>query len=562
MKTRITSLLIAMIAFTSVSQAQMMARVQAIHNCPDPGAATVDVYIGATLLLNDFAYKEASPYIDAPAGSAFTLSICPPNSTDTTTAIFKKDFTLMAGNAYTVVASGGLAEMGNTAFDLRAYDGKEMATMSGGISANIIHSSYDAPMVDIYEVQIPAGELANDVSFPSATGYVDLPAADFDVQVRTQTGVVAGEFDIDASGIGDSAITILATGYIDPANAVGTEPFGLIGVFPNGTVVSFPTKSITPARLQVIHNCAATDAGTVDVWLNGSVLVDDFEFRTAAGFIDAPAGEFFDVSITGPMASDTAGALHKQTFILESNMKYIVVASGTIGSGNYDPATPFTLEVIADAREASMTSGNVDVIVWHGSTDAPTVDVVETAQGAGTIVDDISYGEAQGYLDLAATSYALEIRDETGATTVAKYFVDLSSFGDAALTVVASGFLNPTNNNNGPAFGLWAAGPAGGDLIELSVITGIEEEKEDILNVNLFPNPAQDIVNITFDAEEAGITNIMVMDIRGQVMISQQLNLNKGANQFDLDVSRLQSGNYFVLMGENDLSSAIQLIKQ
>ena len=47
-----------------------------------------------------------------------------------------------------------------------------------------------------------------------------------------------------------------------------------------------------------------------------------------------------------------------------------------------------------------MTSGNVDVLVHHGSTDAPTVDVVETGVGAGTLVDDISYTEFQGYLEL------------------------------------------------------------------------------------------------------------------------------------------------------------------
>ena len=40
---------------------QATARVQAIHNCPDPIVATVDVYLDNTLLVPGFAYKTATP---------------------------------------------------------------------------------------------------------------------------------------------------------------------------------------------------------------------------------------------------------------------------------------------------------------------------------------------------------------------------------------------------------------------------------------------------------------------------------------------------------------------
>ena len=564
MKTNALLSLTALIALSISALGQMTARVQAVHACPDPAAATVDVYLGTTRILDDFNYEEASPYIDAPAGTPITLAICAPTSTDTTNAIFRKTFTLMANNAYTVVASGGLAQSGSTAFDLRAYAGQEKASNMGmdEVSVNIIHSSYDAPMVDIYEVQVPVYELAPDVDFADQTGYTDLPAGDFDIQVRTQAGVVAAEFDVNVSAFKDSAITVMATGYLDPNSAVGTDPFGLIAIFPNGTVASLPTKSVTPARLQVIHNSAAADAAKVDVWLDATKLIPDFEFRTASAFIDAPAGQFFDVSIAAPNSMDTSMAIFKQNFILESARTYIVVASGNAGSGTYDPATPFTLEVITEAREMAMTSGNVDALVWHGSTDAPTVDVVETLQGAGTIVDDISYGEYQGYLDLAATDYGLEIRDETGTATVAKYYVDITALADQAITILASGYLDPSKNNSGPAFGLYAAVPAGGALIPLDAFTGIEENKSDITGLNIYPNPTVDILNITFEAQESGIQNIAVLDITGKVKISQQVNLNEGQNQIEVDVNNLPTGNYFVLMGENDYSSAIQFIKR
>jgi hypothetical protein len=65
----------------------------------------------------------------------------------------------------------------------------------------------------------------------------------------------------------------------------------------------------------------------------------------------------------------------------------------------------------------------------------------------------------------------LEIRTADGETTVVAYVAPLATLEleGTALTVVASGFLNPANNSDGPAFGLFVATAAGGDLIPLPV---------------------------------------------------------------------------------------------
>ncbi|MDZ7597792.1 MAG: hypothetical protein U5J82_05775, partial [Desulfobacterales bacterium] len=80
-------------------------------------------------------------------------------------------------------------------------------------------------------------------------------------------------------------------------------------------------------------------------------------------------------------------------------------------------------------REIATNTENTDVIVFHGSTDAPVVDVVEVGVGAGTIVNDLPYSQFAGYLELPTVDYALQIRDITGTTTVAEFAAPLATLG-------------------------------------------------------------------------------------------------------------------------------------
>ena len=170
-------------------------------------------------------------------------------------------------------------------------------------------------------------------------------------------------------------------------------------------------------------------------------------------------------------------------------------------------------------REAATSGSNTDVLVHHGSTDAPTVDVFETGAGAGLIVDDISYSEFQGYLELPTADYVLQVQDETGTTGVAAYDAPLSTLGldGAAITVLASGFLDPSQNSDGPAFGLWVALASGGDLVPLpSATLGVN----DIENaaISIYPNPVENELTIS------GVTldeyTIDIVDVQGRVVVS------------------------------------------
>lgn len=213
------------------------------------------------------------------------------------------------------------------------------------------------------------------------------------------------------------------------------------------------------------------------------------------------------------------------------------------------------------AREAASNEMNTDVLAFHGATDAPTVDIQETGIGAGTLIDNFEYGQFAGYLELGTEDYQLTVADETGESAVAVFDAPLNSLGlqGSAITVLASGFLNPANNSDGPGFGLYAALPAGGELVQLSNTTGVDEAFESKVNLTVYPNPATDYVKL--DLEEAiDNANIQLLDLTGRVIksmdASKQINLR-------MDVSDLNEGIYLlnIISGSKNAAKKIQIIR-
>ena len=478
MNRKLTLGLTAALSLGAGSLSAQFARLQVIHNCADLAAAQVDVWYDGALLLNDFAFRSASPFIDAPAGVDFTVSICAPNSTDPSNPLFQQVFNLADGGTYIVVASGIVSPSGYAPaqpFTLEVFGQAREAAAGGAGNTDVLvfHGCTDAPTVDVVETSVPAGTIVDDASYTDFAGYLELGTADYALDVRDATGTVTVASylaPLQTLGLGGSAITVLASGFLDPSVNSNGPAFGLYAALPaGGPLVALPTPPQF-ARLQVIHNCADLAATQVDVWYDNTLLLDDFTFRNASPFIDAPAGVDFTVSICAPNSTDPNSPLFTQVLNLAANETYIAVASGIVSATGYSPLQPFTLEVFAQGREtAAGGAGNTDVLVFHGSTDAPTVDVYESGIPAGTIVDNAAYTDFAGYLELGTADYTLQVRDENQSTIVAAYSAPLQtlSLGGTAITVLASGFLDPSANSNGPAFGLWVALPAGGPLVAL-----------------------------------------------------------------------------------------------
>ncbi len=556
--------LFAVIGVFSISANAQTARLQAIHNSADAAADTVDVWLttssGSSKLIDDFTFRSASPFINAPAGSPITIGIAGKNSTviGDTIAGLSFDFNLTATETYILVAEGIVSASGYspaTPFDIELYAlGQEASNTMGNTDVLVHHGVTDAPTVDIYEAS--AGILVDNAAYTNFSAYIPLATLDYDLEVRDGSGstiLKAYDAPLATLNLTSQAIVVLASGFLNPDNNSSGPAFGLYAALASGgPLVALPEKT---AKVQAIHNSADAATDTVDVYmttaLGSSLLVDDFAFRSATPFIDAPAGGVeFTLSFAGKNSSsinDTIVGL-SFSYSLIADEKYILVADGIVSSAGYSPATPFSIEVYAMGQDSAMLAGNTDVLVHHGSTDAPDVDVDEVT--AGNLVNNASYTDFAGYLPLATADYQLLVKDSSGTTTVASFDAPLATLNldDLALVVVASGFLNPANNSGGSAFGLFVALPSGGDLVELpaSTTTGLDENTIDRLALKLYPNPVNDF--LTIGDINLNSVNIAIVDAVGRQIQNGLFNVSNNS----INVAKISQGSYYIIIS-NDI---------
>lgn len=307
------------------------------------------------------------------------------------------------------------------------------------------------------------------------------------------------------------------------------------------------------AKLQVIHNCADALADTVDIYLNGTKLLDDVAFRTASGFLTAPANTPARIGVAPSNSISEMDTVYSVTVTLDSNTTYVAVANGIISGMGYSPAPSFGLNLYNMGREVASNSMNTDVLVVHGSTDAPAVDV---STGGNTLVNNLEYGNfSSDYLELPTQDYTLSLTDSTGANKIADYTAPLQtlSLQGSAIVVVASGFVTPANNANGPAFGLYAATASGGALVQLPVATSVSEFTNNSLDFNVYPNPVSNKVYITGDVKDMRVD---IINATGAVVKSIT-----GLSANSIDVSELTNGNYFIKVTGNDTIGVRSFVK-
>ena len=327
---------------------------------------------------------------------------------------------------------------------------------------------------------------------------------------------------------GDVSFDCLSN-YVFSDSAGGALTFGFIS----------DDDPVETASVQVIHNSASP---TVDVYIDGTLAVEDFAYRTATPVLEL--GTSFTVGI----APAGEAVIAEFPFELMDGGEYVVVATGLLGNTD----TPFDLAAASTTFGA--TEGNVGLEVYHGSTDAPAVDVL--ADGA-VLVPNLSYGSFSGYVEVPAADYVVGVAP-TGGASIADFVAPLSDLGGNSAVVFASGFLS----GDDPAFGLFAALP-NGDVLELPLDENLSNTDVIVDSFDLlgnYPNPFNPSTTIDFSLNSFSDLEINVYDLNGRLVENLFSGFKSpGIHKVVWDATGFSTGIYIVNMVSEKSSETLMI---
>lgn len=196
------------------------------------------------------------------------------------------------------------------------------------------------------------------------------------------------------------------------------------------------------AGVRVAH--MSPDVPDVDVYVDGSRVLETVPFRDVGPYLDVPTGAR---QITVTEAGNESNAVFDQELMLEAT-DYTLVASGELGEE--------TFEVLVLGDDNSDPGGNMTrVRAVHVSPDAGAVDI--TVNAGPTLFDDVPF-KASAYTTVEANDYTAQVRPATDADDgEVVYDTDVSLNGGTVYTVFASGYLTPDDEPTDESFELTVA---------------------------------------------------------------------------------------------------------
>lgn len=82
-------------------------------------------------------------------------------------------------------------------------------------------------------------------------------------------------------------------------------------------------------------------------------------------------------------------------------------------------------------------------------------------------------------------------------------------------------------------------------------------------NVTIYPNPANNFTNVSFNTKNIEILNIYIIDLTGKIILQRRnINCISGMNTYQMNLKDIHSGIYFVKIESDNISKSFKLIKK
>lgn len=327
----------AIVAEDMVITDQAKVTIRFVHAIPDAPAIDIKKDSGdGTAVFSNVAFKDVEDYIKVDPGS-YTFVLTGAGVTEELVKF--KPVNLTAGSILTVVAQGTVSPMDaydsivrvfNDTGDGVSYVDLEVDTsVEPKSNVRVIHTSYDAPAVDVL---LDDTKAVDNLTYGGTSGYAEIDAGVHNVKV-VETGTTTPVFiEANPDFMVEKYYTVFAVN-----NAANIE-----------AIIAEDTVTADEAKVTVRFVHASPDAPAVDIKLDtgdGTAVFTDVAFKDVEDYVKVdPASYTFVVTATG----DTTEVVKFQPINLTAGMVLTVVAHGTL---NADDAYDFGVRAFVDTGD-------------------------------------------------------------------------------------------------------------------------------------------------------------------------------------------------------------------
>jgi hypothetical protein len=546
-----------------------VARLQFVNNSADITLDSVDVWVNNTRVADNLAFRKATAMITMNAGT-HDITIARKTSVDTSAAtvlVKLPGIVFASGNTKLAVVSG-VVDTTLYAANPGGIDRSvnlSMSNVSEGAAAGMISYTFyagiiDAPAMDLNKLGLPSVvKVGDNVVFRTISPAASVAAGNTMFSLTSaDNSVVYGTYRLNTTGSAPKAGTIITSGIFDTTgNPASAKRMALFMVYNDGVVTELTKLG---SQVQFVHNSADVTADTVDIYINGAKALTNFAFRTATPFMTMDAGVPYSIAVAPKGSANVGAAFYTQTLTFDSSANHYVIANGVRNTAQY-VANPngrniaFKFHTYSGARKLANNSKNTDLLYFHGATDLAATTIIGVGQVQFLSKND-AYGDFHGYaIHSAQDNIMYPIRDAVTDTIIKTVYGNLATHQGKAGLVFASGFskANSTTNQNGDTLILFVAWEDGDvdSIAPPQITTGLREIIAGA-QFQVYPNPANDVVNIALELSSAGTITSELTDITGKTVLSSRFQGTKGQNAFEMTTSALKPGMYFISIKADD----------
>ncbi|MBK9639423.1 MAG: T9SS type A sorting domain-containing protein [Bacteroidetes bacterium] len=226
----------------------------------------------------------------------------------------------------------------------------------------------------------------------------------------------------------------------------------------------------------------------------------------------------------------------------------------------------------------------------------PTGATIASGQGTGTIMVDFSgsygggaisvvaqngcgNGAARSFTVTGAPGQASPITGSVGLCANQNYIYDVNTIAGASTYTwtVPSGFVINSGQGTKTINVKAGANPASGLTISVRAsnacgtgpirsINGISITlcprigEEGAMNIVAYPNPVNDLLNVSFTSDKNQDVLVTMMDAAGRVVLNDNRNADEGVNKFEVSVKGMASGIYTMQLRTSDTVQKVRVV--